>query len=163
MRGNYKDMNGQMRPVQGDMTKIRHVPGLTDAAKRLLQNIEHTSRKIPGTQEVRRMMRFEIEGYRIKYGVPIFVTFSPDETHNMLMLRLSRTRRNDPIFVNDRDEIGKAISSKGFPKLDCDYRDDVYLNIPVSDIESWLPTYEQRRLAMARDSLASVDLSLIHI
>ena len=91
------------------------------------------------------------------------MTFSPDETHNMLMLRLSRTRRNDPIFVNDRDEIGKAISSKGFPKLDCDYRDDVYLNIPVSDIESWLPTYEQRRLAMARDSLASVDGFRIYV
>ena len=49
---------------------------------------------------VRRVMRFEIQGYRIRYGVPIFVTFSPDEAHNMLMIRLSRTRRNDPIFID---------------------------------------------------------------
>ena len=96
LRGQYRDTSGVMRAVSGDMTKIRFVPGLSEAAKRLLQNIEHTSRKIPGTQEVRRVMRFDIQGYRIRYVVPIFVTFSPDEAHNMLMIRLSRTRRNDP-------------------------------------------------------------------
>ena len=52
LHGKYRDMNGKMQSVKGDITKIRHVPGLSAAAKRLLQNIEHTSRKIPGTQEV---------------------------------------------------------------------------------------------------------------
>ena len=43
-------------------------------------------------------MRFATQAYRIKYGTPIFVTFSPDESHNLLMIRLSRTRRSDPVF-----------------------------------------------------------------
>ena len=54
LNGKWKDMNGVLRPVNGDMTKMRHVPGLSPAAQRLLQNLEHTSRKIQGTQEVRR-------------------------------------------------------------------------------------------------------------
>ena len=107
LHSSYRDLDGRMRGVQGDITKIRHVPGLSHAAKRLMQNLEHPSRKIPGTQEVRRVMRFEIQGYRIRYGVPIFVTFSPDEAHNMLMVRLSRTRQKDPEFTNERDEVGK--------------------------------------------------------
>ena len=45
----YTDVNGKLQEVRGDMTKIRFVPGLSSAAKRLLQNIEHTSRKLPGT------------------------------------------------------------------------------------------------------------------
>jgi hypothetical protein len=72
-------------------------------ARNLLQNIEHTSRRIPGTEEVRRVMRFDIQDYRIRYGVPIFVTFSPDEAHNMLKIRLLRTRRNDPIYIDGRE------------------------------------------------------------
>ena len=154
LHGKYLDVNGKMQSVKGDITKIRHVPGLTAAAKRLLQNIEHTSRKIPGTQEVRRVMRFQIQGYRIRYGVPIFVTFSPDEGHNLLMVRLSRTRRNDPVFSNRRDEVGKKLSQRGIPKLDADCSDDVFLEIPFEDL---LPSHAERRVAMARDSLASVD------
>ena len=83
LHGKYQDVNGRMQKVNGDITRIRHVPGLSPAAKRLLQNIEHTSRKIPGTQEVRRLMRFEIQGYRVRYGVPIFVTFSPQMKHTI--------------------------------------------------------------------------------
>jgi hypothetical protein len=95
--GTY-DQFGTKKKVSGDMTKLRYVPGLSAAARKLLQNIEHSSRRIPGTQETRRLMRFNTHAYRIRYGVPIFVTFSPDEAHNMLMIRLSRTRRNDNVF-----------------------------------------------------------------
>ena len=48
--GKYQDLNGKTLEVRGDMTKVRFVPGLSAAAKRLLQNIEHTSRRLPGTQ-----------------------------------------------------------------------------------------------------------------
>ena len=57
MCGKYRDMNGQMEEVGGDMTKIRYVPGLSFAARRLLKNLEHTSRQVPGTQEIRTSMR----------------------------------------------------------------------------------------------------------
>ena len=157
LHGKYRDTTGKLQNVNGDITKLRYVPGLTAPAKRLLQNIEHTSRSIPGTQEVRRLMRFEIQGYRIKYGVPIFVTFSPDESHNLLMVRLSRTRQNDPILTHSRDKLGQDFSGRGAPSLDRDYANDIHFNIPLDDMLQRWPSYEERRVVMARDSLAAVD------
>ena len=113
----YKDLDGKMQAVKGDMTKLRYVLGLTKAAKKLLQNIEHTSRRLPGTQEVRRLMRFNTNAMRIRYGVPIFVTFSPDEAHNLLMIRLSRTRRNDPVFAEGSDPVGRLYCGRNAPHL----------------------------------------------
>ena len=104
----YRDIDGKKKSVNGDMTKVRYVPGLCPAAQNLLQNIEHTSRRLPGTQETRRLMRFDTHANRVRYGVPIFVTFSPDEAHNLLMIRLSRTRRNDPVFAEGNDPVGES-------------------------------------------------------
>eukprot|EP00959_Pyramimonas_sp_CCMP1952_P118152 2469992-Pyramimonas_sp.AAC.1 len=42
-------------------------------------------------------MRFETNALRVRYGVPIFVTFSPDEGRNLPVVRLSRARRQDPV------------------------------------------------------------------
>ena len=55
-------------------------------AHRLLQSIEHASRNLPGSQEARRMMRFDIQALRILYGLPVVVTFPPDERHKLLMI-----------------------------------------------------------------------------
>ena len=118
--GKYKDVNDRLQNVGGDMTKVRYVPGLSDAAHLLLKNIGHTVRKLPGTQETRRLMRFITQAYRIRYGTAIFVTFSPDETHNLLMVRLSRTRRHDPVWQNDKKKFGllKLVQEQtsGFPQ-----------------------------------------------
>ena len=72
LNGKYKDLDGRTRSVGGDMTKIRFAEGLSPAAIRILQNVEHTTRKIEGTQEVRRSMRHDTHANRIRYGVPIF-------------------------------------------------------------------------------------------
>ncbi|CAE7375727.1 unnamed protein product [Symbiodinium microadriaticum] len=59
--------------------------------------VNHTARTVPGTQEARRNMRFEIQGMRARYGTPIFVTVTPDEGHQLLYIRLARHRQSDPI------------------------------------------------------------------
>ena len=82
--GKYKDLDGRMKSVNGDFTKVRYAPKLNEAGKRLLQNLEHTSRQLKGTMEVRKLMRYETNAGRIRRGAPIFVTFSPDEKHNVL-------------------------------------------------------------------------------
>ena len=115
--GKYRDLDGKMQSVKGDMTKLRYVAALSGAARRLLANIEHTSRRLPGTQEVRRLMRFDANAMRIRYGGPIFVTFSPDEAHSLLMIRLSRTRRNDPVFAEGSDPVGKRYCGRNAPHL----------------------------------------------
>ena len=83
LKGKYRNLDGKMQGVNGDMTKLRYVATLSGAARKLLANIEHTSRRLPRTQEIRRLMRFDTNAMSIRYGVPIFVTFSPDEAHNL--------------------------------------------------------------------------------
>ena len=72
--------------VNGDLTKVRWVEGLSPAAQRLLQSNEHASRILPGSQEARRLMRFDTQALPILYGVPIFVIFPPDEGHKSFVI-----------------------------------------------------------------------------
>ena len=77
--GTYTDYDGKNKKVAGDMTKVWRCQGLTAAAKKLLGAVTHTSMRVEGTQEVRRLMRWRLWSYSVVYGQSIFVTFSPDE------------------------------------------------------------------------------------
>ena len=88
--------------LNGDLTKLRHVTTLSDDARRLVRNVEHTTRRIAGTHEVRRSMRFLLHSYRVVFGVPVFITFSPAEKDCLLMVRMSRTLAADPVRLGDR-------------------------------------------------------------
>ena len=83
-------------------------------------------------------MRFDTNAHRVRYGVPVFVTFTPDEAHNRVMLRLSRTRRKDPVFINGRDPIGESISGRKEPML-IGSKHDVFLQVPLDDLEHVSP------------------------
>ena len=88
LAGKYRDANGKLKPVSGDFTKVRFATNLTPAGRRILQNLEHSTRQIEGTEEIRKLMRYATNAGRIRRGVPIFVTFSPGEKHNMLIQML---------------------------------------------------------------------------
>ena len=139
------------------MTKLRYVAKLSEAAKRLLRMVEHITRKLPGTQETQRMMRFDTHAYRVRYGVPIFVTFTPDEAHNTVMLRLSRSRRGDPVVGEGGDPIARKLHGRCTPSMSTTPEDDVELTLDLKKLPAELLTYEERVAALARDSLASVD------
>ena len=152
LNAQYIDATGKPRPVNGDMSKLPYVRNLTPAARKLLQNMRHTARQLPGTQEARRQMRFEIEAMRIRYGVPLFVTFSPDESHQLVYIRMCRTRRSDPVrsaSVWQEWQCGE----REFPPLD----ENRSLPIAVESVQRLVPCWEQRRRVLARDPLASVD------
>jgi len=152
----YTDLGGKEQSVKGDMTKVRYVAGLSSAAMRLLQNIEHTSRKLPGTQETRRIMRFDTNASRVRFGVPIFVTFTPDEAHSMIMVRLSRNRRNDPVHY--QDPVGEKCAGRETPSIETTVaEDDVEMEIPIADLMAFLPSHDERKQILARDPLACVD------
>ena len=97
-------------------------------------------------------MRYESIATRVVHGVALFITFSPDEKHNILMLRLSRTRRNDP--VNEADELSRRFGGRTVPETSVDY---ALLGLDVQKLRDRLPTYKERRRMMARDPLACVD------
>ena len=152
LNAQYIDATGKPRPVNGDVSKLPYVTNLSAGARKLLKNMQHTARQLPGTQEARRQMRFEIEAMRIRYGVPLFVTFSPDESHQLLYIRMSRTRRGDPVrsaSVWQEWQCGE----RDFPPLD----DNRSLPISVESVQRLVPCWEQRRRVLARDPLASVD------
>ena len=47
--GLYTDVTGALKPVNGDLTKLRHAPGLTVAAQKALRNSEARTRRLPGS------------------------------------------------------------------------------------------------------------------
>ena len=102
-------------------------------------------------------MRFDTHAYRIRYGVPIFVTFTPDEAHNSLMLRLSRTRRNDPVAGDGGDHIAQKLHSRLAPSMGTTPEDSIEVNIDSQLFAGKSISYEDRVAALAHDSMASVD------
>ena len=92
--GSYNTPSSYQK-VNGDLSKVRWAQGLSMAAQCLLQQIEHASRNLPGSQEARRLMRFDTQSLRILYGVPICVTLPPDESQILLVIRFARARQHD--------------------------------------------------------------------
>ena len=151
MRGTYTGPDGIRRKVNGDMTKVRYaIEKLSSTAQKLVSNIEHTTRKIAGTHEIRRKMRHMTHSYRVIYGQPLFITMSPDEKHNIMYLKLSRTRQKDP--VNIHDQKGTYLGQKNQPSLN-----HTTLALDANALNDLIPDYEERRKLMARDPLAASD------
>ena len=55
------------------------------------------SSRLAGTRQVRNSIRHIIFSSRVFYGIPVFMTFTPSERHNGLMIRLYRGRVKDPV------------------------------------------------------------------
>ena len=120
--GLYTDAAGELRPVNGDLTKLRQVPTLTLAARKVLSNTEARARNIPGTQEIRKTMRHQTNANRVCYGTSCFITFSPSERDCALMVKLSRARESDPAISILEDGSEKFQQSRRQePALDVDY------------------------------------------
>ena len=156
--GKYIDVNGNEQPVAGDITKVRYAAEITrnPVAKKMLMQIEHTTRKIPGTQETRRLMRFDTNAHRLRYGLPIFVTFFPDEAHNLLMLRFSRARTGDPIWIDAMHTQEKDIGGRTKPALHHS-EDEVTLLLDRDNLARLCMDMPTRKKMLARDALACVD------
>jgi hypothetical protein len=118
-----------------------------------VKTLEHSSRQLKGTVEVRKMMRFDTRAGRIRRGVPIFVTWSPDEKCNVLVIRMHRARANDPM-----DRKMKRFGRRLQLSMGQDY---VTMAIPAEDVGKWLPNYDDLRAILVRDgSQASMDSGL---
>eukprot|EP00959_Pyramimonas_sp_CCMP1952_P351988 7374813-Pyramimonas_sp.AAC.1 len=63
----------------------------------MVRQAQAIKKNIAGTNEVRTIMRFDAHAGRVAQGVPAFFTMSPDERHNLVMVRLSRSRRKGPV------------------------------------------------------------------
>jgi len=113
-QGVYVDVNNQNKAVNGDLSKLRYVPGLSAAAQKLLGNAEARTKNIPGTHAVRSTMRHQTHAYRVNYGLAIFITFSPSERDSTIMVRMARARLGDPAVGQDDS---KAFYGRNKPSL----------------------------------------------
>ncbi|CAJ1340380.1 unnamed protein product, partial [Effrenium voratum] len=148
LRGTYTDINGEEKPVQGDLTKLRFA-NLKPAARKILANVEARAKNIPGTHEVRKTMRLQTHAYRVCHGTSIFLTFSPSERDTALMLRLARVREEDPALLRDG---AKKFQARGAPALD-----EEFCRLSPEALAENLPNYEDRRALLARDPLACAE------
>eukprot|EP00959_Pyramimonas_sp_CCMP1952_P217268 4544222-Pyramimonas_sp.AAC.1 len=62
----------------------------------MVRQAQAINKEIACTNEVRTIMRHDTHAGRVAQDVPIFFTMPPDERHNLVMARLSRSRRKDP-------------------------------------------------------------------
>ena len=72
------------------------------------------------------------------------------------MLRLSRTRRNDPVFQNKTAKSLQHVCGADAPQMIIK-GGDIILSVSAPDLIDKLPDYDARRQILATDSLASVD------
>ena len=79
---------GRRMPVAGDLQKAKLCASVqaNPVAVKMLNSLQSTFKVVEGTQEVRTIMRHELTSYRVFYGVPIMVTFSPAEKHSLKVL-----------------------------------------------------------------------------
>ncbi|CAE7878855.1 pfh1, partial [Symbiodinium necroappetens] len=147
--GQYRDINGDLKPVGGVLSRLHFVDGLSDMANKVLNNCEARTRHIPGTHEVRTTMRHQTHSYRVSHGLSVFVTFSPSERDSALMLRLARVRRTDPSLIHDGS---RSLQAKDKPALDVEF-----FRLSPEALAAELPPYDERRAALARDPLACLE------
>ena len=117
-KGVYVDVAGKHKAVNGDLLKVKYVPNLSPAATKMLANMEARTKKVPGTHEVRTIMRNETHANRVVHGLAQFVTFSPSERDTTIMLRMVRARQSDPAIEQDE---ARDFYRREKPDLEVDY------------------------------------------
>jgi hypothetical protein len=159
LRGHYLTPGGVRKEVKGDMQHLHSLdPPLSSLAKTFLRSFQATNRNIEGTQEIRTMMRKDGEAFAVMYGGNVFITISPNERQNALMIRCARSLRSDPMRKYD-DDFAKwtnidtpSLEIKHHASLD----DERTVNVPIQAILGALPDMQSQQALLAKDPLASV-------
>ena len=146
-KGYYGSASHQ-RPIAGNLTVLHLAQGLNSTQKQIVHNMRAVTRNIAGTQEIRRSMGHVFQSASVGYGHGLFLTISPNEKHSCLVLRLHRTRIQDPLLrggENDEEryKLRQRLASRSWPSL-----------TEAVDVE--LPDFDLRLCEVANDPLAVV-------
>lgn len=155
--GEYVRKDGKRQRV-GDTAKIVDAIGLTATQCALFRNYRLMSSRILGTRQVRRSINHHVFSSRITYGLPICMTITPSERHSALMVRLSRYRRSDLAILVANPDFARWSSYNSPSVQSCE--------TPAGDAEQEyfeVPSYDLRKLMIARDSVCSVDVSNVTV
>ena len=99
----------------------------------------------PGKKQVRQIMGKRTRGAQVVFSRELFLTWSPNEEHSALVLRLMRTRDNDPMLAGDEDfdEDLRKCSKVDYPSIISTSTDSTTLALPL---------YHSRRKMAARSA-----------
>ena len=159
LKGSYRTASGGQQPVKGMIRKL-YAMDLCPLQRKLLESVDVTAQKIPGTQEVRHIGQKIGEGFGVRYGHGMMWTISPNPANSLLMLHLHRSMDMDPIHYDD--EALRRWGQRNEPSLHVAYSDDgstvrtCGIFIPIAAVESSVPDFATRNRIMAHDPLASV-------
>ena len=103
--------------IAGDTSKLYFAEGTSVGERNLLRDMEFLTSSIPGTRAIRRRMGRLGFSASLVYGAGIFVTISPTERHNNLMIKLSRHREGDPLLADDHAKEERRWIGKDAPSL----------------------------------------------
>ena len=142
-------------PIAGDITRLPFAEGLSTFERSLAREICFRSAHMPGNMAVRRTMGHAALGARVVFGETLFMTWSPNEQHSAVVLRLMRNRSNDPMLrgEGDVDHALRVCSSMQAP----------HVVAPGDHSEVELPLYHIRRKLVARDARAVVAAYLYEV
>ena len=71
--GEYQDGAGRRCKINGDVSKISNIVGLSSLQKAILQKYHYLSTKLSGTRQIRRAINHVIFSSRVIYRCPIFI------------------------------------------------------------------------------------------
>ena len=142
--GEYVDDAGHRKRLNGDISKLSRVIGLTPLQSAIVRNMFFMSARLAGTRQVRKHIGHMLTAARIAYGVPIFMTVTPSERHSGLTVHLTRYRLGDPGIRVATPEL-QGLAGYLYPSV---------LASESARIE--LPEYDLRRTCSNRDPLCAV-------
>ena len=153
-KGTYLHQCGRQLPLNGDVSKLLHASGITPVQRQLLLNLQFVGAGISGVQGTRMHIGRCMFGGHASYGLPLFLTLSPNERYSSLVLRLSRYRVNDPLlryYQGSDVEALRRCASKDYPSLHAPpgLEDD-------GDVVVDVPMYDIRRSLLAKDCVSIV-------
>ena len=131
-------------PVAGDVSKLPYAEGLDAFEKQLARDVVYRSAMVPGNKQVRQLMGRRARGAQVVFSGELFLTWSPNEEHSALVLRLMRTRNEDPMLTgnDDFDEDLRKCSKIDYPCI---------LSTSTDSMSLALPLYHSRRKLAARN------------
>ena len=86
--GNYRTASGQVRPINGDFTKLSYAEGLTDQQRRLLADFKFRTKTFSGTREIFGSIGHVAYWSNVVYGPRLFATVTPGKRQNYLAASL---------------------------------------------------------------------------
>ncbi len=163
MKRGVVSINGQQRPMNGEIAMIFKADNLSSSERVFLRSYFNTTRNIAGCQALRKRIGHCLFGFRVVHGECIFVTLSPNRRHSSMILKLSRVRTHDTSLQAEDTctQAKKRFRGADDPPIFVDGFVTSEADVEKARVTLQLPSIKDRQGMNAQDPLSSVHHYLI--